>query len=73
MSQSSVTPPASIATPAVQAVPQADPNARATSTTVSALGPNDVIITLQYINNNSWLKDFKLDIELGNWVCSHVS
>jgi len=67
MSQSSATVPANATTPAVQAVPQVDPNAGTTSTTVSALGPNDIIVTLQYINDNSWPKDFKLDIELGNW------
>ena len=67
MSQNSATVPANAATPAVQAVPQVDPNAGATSTTVSALGPNDIIVTLQYINDNSWPKDFKLDIKLGNW------
>jgi transposase InsO family protein len=34
---------------------------------VSALGPDDVPLTLQYINDNAWPSDFKLDLELSNW------
>jgi transposase InsO family protein len=38
-----------------------------TSTSVTAVGPNDIPITLQYVNDNAWPKDFKLDLELNNW------
>jgi hypothetical protein len=38
-----------------------------TSTTVSALGPDDIPYTVQYINDNAWPADFELDIDLGNW------
>jgi transposase InsO family protein len=35
--------------------------------TVSAIGPDDVLFTTQYVNDNSWPADFELDINLGNW------
>jgi hypothetical protein len=38
-----------------------------TSTTISALGPDDIPYTVQYINDNAWPADFELDIDLGNW------
>ncbi|SRR6266403_2923186 len=41
-----------------------------TSSLVTAPGPDDVLlsmISLLYINDNSWPSDFKLDIDLDNW------
>ena len=34
---------------------------------IVAIGPDDIPITLMYINNNAWPSDFKLDLELNNW------
>jgi len=38
-----------------------------TSTSTTALSPNDIPITLQYINDTSWPSNLNLDIELSNW------
>jgi len=37
------------------------------STTLSAVGPDDIPFTIQYINDNHWLKDFILDAKKANW------
>ena len=37
------------------------------ATTVTATGPDDIIFTLQYINDNAWPSDLELDLDLGNW------
>ena len=42
-------------------------NANPTSTGLSTLGPDDMPIAIQFINDNSWLKDFKLNIQKNNW------
>src|SRR6266566_1046092 len=34
---------------------------------VTMVGPGNVPITLQFVNDNVWPKDFKLDIQLNNW------
>jgi hypothetical protein len=39
----------------------------ATGSTVSALEPDGVSLTIQYINDDSWPSDFKLDTDLANW------
>jgi hypothetical protein len=39
-----------------------------TSTLITAVGPNNIPLTLQYVNGGGWPKDFKLDLELGNWT-----
>src|SRR6267154_3965792 len=38
-----------------------------TLSTLTAVGPNNTPITLQYINDNAWTKEFKLDLKLNNW------
>src|SRR5260221_1138294 len=38
-----------------------------TSTAVSAMGPDDILLTMQYINDNAWPTDFELDLDTGNW------
>ena len=42
-----------------------------TATAVSALGPDDILLTMQYINDNAWPTDFELDIDTGNWPLWH--
>ena len=42
-------------------------NTSTPTTSVTVVGPGDVPITLQFINDNVWPKDFKLDIQLNNW------
>jgi hypothetical protein len=37
------------------------------STTINAVGPDDIPYTVKYINDNAWPADFELDIDLGNW------
>lgn len=44
-----------------------NPSGTSTSTTLSAVGPDDILYTIQYINDNAWPADFELDIDLGNW------
>ncbi len=53
-------------TPTVPAVTQQSSNTP-TATTVSAVGPDDILFTMQYINDNAWPTDFELDIDTGNW------
>jgi hypothetical protein len=45
------------------------PTATATqvATAISAVGPDDMMYTKKYINDNAWPTDFELDIDLGNW------
>jgi gag-polypeptide of LTR copia-type len=59
ISQSDGTPAAPVATQQSSNTP--------TATTVTALGPDDVLLTMQYINDNAWPADFELDIDTGNW------
>src|SRR5713101_1784810 len=38
-----------------------------TATAVTAIGPDNILLTMQYINDNAWPADFELDIDSRNW------
>lgn len=73
--QANSTQPAANANPTSSNAPAASTNAPAasasnaptTSSTVSAAGPDDRILTALFINDNSWPADFILDFEKANW------
>jgi hypothetical protein len=38
------------------------------TTSISAQGPDNMLYTVLYINDNAWPADFELDLDLGNWA-----
>jgi hypothetical protein len=38
------------------------------TTSILAQGPDNMLYTMLYINDNAWPANFELDLDLGNWA-----